>query len=91
MEDGRPRPGSEGTPPAAQPAYTGPPPTVPPPPGWQPPVEVEPPPPRALPPQDHSELDAAEQGARTLTYGIGMVAGAVVLIMICALCSRILL
>ncbi len=71
-------------------AYSGPPPTVPPPPEWQPPVEIEPPPPRELPRQDHAGLDSAEQSARTLTYGIGMVAGAIVLIVFCALCSRVL-
>lgn len=72
------------------PLYAGPPPTVPPPPGWRPPLEIQPPPPRELPPQDHEELDAAEQSARTITYGVGMVAGAILLIVICALCSRIL-
>jgi hypothetical protein len=53
-------------------------------------VEYEPAPPRDLPPQDHAELDTAEKSARTITYGIGMVAGAVLLIVICALCSRAL-
>jgi hypothetical protein len=62
---------------------------VPPPPGWRPPVEFQPAPPRELPPQNHSELDRAEQSARTVTYGIGMVAGAILLIVVCALCSRI--
>jgi hypothetical protein len=53
-------------------------------------VHYEPAPPRELPAQDFPELDTAEQGARTVTYGVGMVAGAIVLIVICALCSRIL-
>jgi hypothetical protein len=53
-------------------------------------VEYEPAPPRELPPQDHAELDTAEQSARTVTYGIGMVAGAILLIVMCALCSRVL-
>jgi hypothetical protein len=53
-------------------------------------VEYEPSPPRELPPQDHSELDTAEQSARTVTLGVGMVAGAILLIVICALCSRVL-
>ncbi len=75
---------------SSQPAYSGPPPTVPPPPGWHPPMEIEPPPPRELPAQDHSALDSAEQSARTLTFGIGMVAGAVILIVVCTLCSRVL-
>jgi len=73
-----------------RPGYTGPPKSVPPPPGWRPPVEYEPAPPRELPPQDHAELDTAEQSARTVTYGIGMVAGAILLIVMCALCSRVL-
>jgi hypothetical protein len=32
----------------------------------------------------------AERGARTLTLGIGMIAGAIVLILTCLLCSRVL-
>ena len=69
--------------------YAGPPPTEPPPPGWRPPIVVQPPPPRRLPPQDEPELDRAEESARTLTLGIGMLAGAVLLIVICVLCSRV--
>jgi hypothetical protein len=53
-------------------------------------MEYQPAPPRQLPTQNHPELDMAEQSARTVTYGIGMVAGAIVLIVVCALCSRIL-
>lgn len=53
-------------------------------------MEIEPPPPRELPPQDHVELDAAEQSARTLTYGVGVLAGVIMLIVICTLCSRML-
>lgn len=49
---------------------------------------MEPPPPRALPPQDHGEIDVQEAAARTLTYGIGLVAGAVMLLALCALFAR---
>ena len=72
------------------PPYAGPPPTTRPPEGWRPPVVSEPPTARQLPPQDLAALDEAEQQARTLTYGVGMVAGALALIAICLLCSRIL-
>jgi hypothetical protein len=43
-----------------------------------------------LPPQDLSALDSAEDSARTLTYGIGMLGGAIVLVVMCLLCSRLL-
>jgi hypothetical protein len=70
--------------------YAGPPPTEPPPPDWRPQLIVEPPPPRQLPAQDASGLDRAEVSARTLTLGVGMLAGAVLLIVVCVLCSRVL-
>jgi hypothetical protein len=73
-----------------RPEYAGPPPSAPPPPGWRPELVVQPSPPRPLPPQDHADLDAREQSARTLTYGIGLVAGAILLIVLCALCGRAL-
>jgi hypothetical protein len=72
------------------PAYTGPPPTTAPPLGWRPPVVVQPPAPRALPEQDLDGLDDAEQQARTLTYGIGMIAGAIMLVLMLVLCGRAL-
>jgi hypothetical protein len=72
------------------PGYAGPPQTAPPPVGWRPQFFVQPAPPRELPAQDHAGLDAVERSARTLTYGVGMVAGAVLLIVMCALCSRVL-
>ncbi|HEY2949212.1 MAG TPA: translation initiation factor 2 [Micromonosporaceae bacterium] len=78
-DEGGPGDGSE---------YAGPPPTEPPPPGWRPPIVVQPPPPRQLPPQDEAGLDRAEESARTLTLGVSMLAGAVLLIVICVLCSR---
>ncbi len=76
------------TPPARAPGYQGPPRTDPPPPDWRPPTISQPPPPRALPPQDMDALDDAEGSARTVTYGVGLVAGAIALILICLLCAR---
>ena len=35
-------------------------------------------------------LDAQEREARTITYGIGMVAGAVLLVVLLVLCGRAL-
>lgn len=72
------------------PPYSGPPPTTAPPPGWRPPVHVQPPPPRQLPPQDLSRLDADERSARTLTYGVGIAAAAVFVVVFCLVCSRFL-
>jgi hypothetical protein len=70
--------------------YSGPPPNIPPPHDWRPEFVVHPSPPRPLPTQDHADLDAREQSARTLTYGFGLVAGALLLIVLCALCGRAL-
>jgi hypothetical protein len=72
------------------PPYSGPPPTQPPPPGWRPPVHVEPPAPRQLAAQDVEAIEAREREARTLTYGVGLVAGAIFLVVTCLLCSRVL-
>lgn len=89
--------GPEPEPPFAQPAgppapppYTGPPKSAPPPAGWRPPFVAESPAARELPPQDKAALDEAERSARTLTYGVGMVAGALALVAMCLLCSRLL-
>ena len=41
-----------------------------------------------MPEQDIEALDEAEGSARTLTYGIGLVAGAIALILMCLLCAR---
>jgi hypothetical protein len=68
--------------------YTGPPRTLPPPPDWRPKLLVQPPPPRTLPKQDMATLDAQEKEERTLTYGIGMVAGAILLVVLLILCGR---
>jgi hypothetical protein len=82
-----PPPARHVSPPAA---YTGPPPTIAPPLGWRPPVVVRTPPPRAMPPQDLPRLDEAEQQARTITYGVAMVAGAIMILLMLVLCGRAL-
>ncbi|HET8659589.1 MAG TPA: translation initiation factor 2 [Micromonosporaceae bacterium] len=79
-----------GVPVPPEPGYQGPPPTDPPPTGWRPPLVVQPPPPRPLPRQDHQSLDAEERSARTLTLGVGMVAAAVLVVLLCAFCARTL-
>src|SRR5215470_4892460 len=86
-----PAPGTTPAPgtPATPPVYTGPPRTVPPPPDWRPRLLIQPQPPRELPSQNLAELDAQEQEARTITYGIGMVAGAVLLVVLLVLCGRV--
>lgn len=82
------RPPAAPMPPA--PAYSGPPRVPPPPPQWQPPVVAQPPPPRSMPGQDVEAVKEAEGSARTVTYGIGMVAAAILVVIMCLLCSRIL-
>ncbi len=90
----RPDPGYDASRPAPAseppPAYTGPPRSDPPPAGWRPPVVNELPPPRQMPVQDIDALDEAEGSARTVTYGVGLVAGAIALILMCLLCARAL-
>jgi hypothetical protein len=70
--------------------YLGPPRTVPPPPDWHPTVVPQPPPPRVMPSQDMDALDEEEGSARTVTYGIGLVAAAIAVILMCLLCARVL-
>jgi hypothetical protein len=36
-----------------------------------------------------AELDATEQRAQRLTYGVGTVAGVVLVVLVCVLCSRL--
>ncbi|MEU3452038.1 hypothetical protein ABZ671_00145 [Micromonospora sp. NPDC006766] len=84
VDSGQPGSGVPGS------GYSGPPPTTPPPPGWRPPVHVRPAPPRQLPPQDMAAMDRTEQRAQRLTYGIGAVAGVVLVILTCLLCSRVI-
>lgn len=80
--------------PSAKPApdpstsYQGPPRTSQPSPLWRPPTIAQPPPPRAMPAQDMDALDEAEGSARTVTYGVGLVAGAIALILMCLFCAR---
>jgi hypothetical protein len=75
--------------PPASAAYPGPPSSPPPPPGWRPPVHIQPPLPRQLPDQDVPALEEAERSARTLTYGVGLIAGAVLMVVVFLLCSRV--
>lgn len=93
----RPATGSdqpEPTPPQPQrapaPAYSGPPRTTPPPAGWRPPVVVRPAPPRAMPAQDHEALDRGEHNAQTITNGVGLVAAAIMVVLLLVLCGRTL-
>ncbi len=72
------------------PAYSGPPRTTPPPPGWRPRMLVQPPPPRQLPTQDPEALRTEANQARTITYGVGMVAAAILLVVLFILCGRAL-
>ncbi|WP_041832931.1 hypothetical protein [Actinoplanes sp. N902-109] len=75
--------------PEPKPVYEGPPKPPPTSPHWRPPVVSHPPPPRSMPAQDKAALDEAEGSARTMTYGVGLVAGAIALILMCLLCARI--
>jgi hypothetical protein len=43
-----------------------------------------------MPEQDPVALDEAESSARTVTYGVGLVAAAILVIVMCLLCSRLL-
>ena len=74
----------------APPAYNGPPRTTPPPRDWRPRLVIQPEPPRELPAQDLVALNSEEREARTITYGVGMVAGAILLVVVLLLCGRVL-
>ncbi|BCJ36817.1 hypothetical protein Athai_43200 [Actinocatenispora thailandica] len=74
---------------APEPGYEPPPPSTPPPAGWRPPVVVPTAPPRDMPAQQHARIDEEERAARTITYGVGLVAGAVVLVLIIMVCARL--
>lgn len=84
----RAAPPTNGSPPV--PEYAGPPRAATPPPHWRPRTLIQVPAPRPLPSQDSAQLDTEEKAARTLTYGVGMVAGAVLLIVLFVLCGRAL-
>jgi hypothetical protein len=45
---------------------------------------------RALPAQDDDAIDTTEAEARTITYGVGMVAGALALILLLVICGRLI-
>ncbi|HEV8571379.1 MAG TPA: translation initiation factor 2 [Actinoplanes sp.] len=74
--------------PGPGPTYAGPPRAEPPPATWRPPVVPQPPPPRSMPEQDMDALDEEEGSAKTVTYGIGLVAAAIAVILMCLLCAR---
>ncbi|WP_164842219.1 translation initiation factor 2 [Actinoplanes solisilvae] len=86
--DAVPGPEPERPTPPPGPVYPGPPRTAPPSPNWRPPTIAHPPPPRDMPQQNMDALDEAEGSARTVTYGVGLVAGAIALILLCLLCAR---
>ena len=69
--------------------YTGPPTSTPPPKGWRPPVVVPTPPPREMPSQDQDAMDANERSTRVVTYGVGIFAAAVVLVLVFIVCARL--
>lgn len=72
------------------PPYTGPPRTTPVPANWRLPTIVQAPAPHTLPVQSDAALDEAERAERTVTYGVGMVAGAIILLLLFVLCGRAL-
>jgi hypothetical protein len=89
------RPDPEATPaeppaPDPVPKYAGPPRTNPPPGNWRPPIVSQPPPPRNMPAQNLGALDEAEGQAKTVTYGVGLVAAAIALILMVLLCARVI-
>jgi hypothetical protein len=76
--------------PATDPVYTGPPRAGAAAAMWRPRTVLQVPPARRLPPQDDAVIDGHEHRARTVTYGVGMIAGAVALIVLIVLCGRVL-
>jgi len=72
------------------PAYSGPPRPAPGSAATRPPTVIRTAPARKLPEQDIAGLDADERQARTMTYGVGMITGAVALLILFVLCGRIL-
>ncbi len=88
QDDNPPGGAASALPGPGRPTYGGPPPSSPPPTGWRPEHIVEPLPPRLLPAQDHALIDNEEARARTLSTGIAIVAGALIVILLCAVCGR---
>jgi hypothetical protein len=85
-----PDPASSTQPPEPLSGYAGPPRADPPPRDWHPPIVPQPPPPRVMPAQDMDALDEEEGSAKTVTYGVGLVAGAIAVILLCLLCARVI-
>jgi hypothetical protein len=89
----RPAPGHEPaapSPPPIEPVYTGPPRADAAAATRRPRTVLQVPPARQLPPQDDAVIDGQEHQARTVTYGVAMIAGAVALIVLIVLCGRVL-
>ncbi|GAA2505219.1 hypothetical protein Ahu01nite_041950 [Winogradskya humida] len=76
--------------PKPKPVYEGPPRQAPASPHWRPPVVSHPPPPRSMPAQNLGSVNESEGAARTMTYGVGLVAGAIALVLMCLLCARVI-
>jgi hypothetical protein len=89
VEGGLQRPPAPKPQPSA-PTYQGPPRAQAPSPFWRPPVVAQPPPPRVMPGQDLGAVEEDEGSARTVTYGVGLVAAAIALILMFLLCARII-
>lgn len=85
-EPARASPPDEATP---EPVYPGPPRSAPPPSGWRTPTVVEPLPARTLPEQDIAAIEAEEREAQTFTYGVALLAGAVMIIILVLVCARL--
>ena len=83
------QPATPSTPPPPAP-YAGPPRSAPPPYGWRPPMVIRPAPPRAMPRQDTDRLNREEQAATILTKGVGIFAGAVIVVLLLIFCGRLL-
>jgi hypothetical protein len=75
--------------PSGSTGYTGPPQAAPAPPGWRPPTMITVPVPRSLPSQDPESIDRTERRALVTTYGVGMIAGAIGLLLLIVLCGRL--
>ena len=76
--------------PSTPPLYSGPPPTIPAPADWHPPTMVTIPAPRQLPAQDPKSIESTERHALVTTYGVGMIAGAIGLLVLIILCGRVI-
>jgi hypothetical protein len=75
--------------PLEAPSYAGPPRPAAPAPGWRPPTMISVPAPRNLPAQDQESIERVERRALTTTYGVGMIAGAIGLLLLIVLCGRL--